>query len=407
VKKELLFITDSLPFPVGRNGSTTINGNLLPFLAEEFDVHYCCLNDDQLNEALVRETKQYVKSLHLVEPRWRAPMVSWLAKIIRFLVLKPHETVAVASNEMKQVIDRLEAEGSIDVIFADLHFYAPLVSNSGLPKLVSPHDSRALLYASFREAATQPLAALYYRIHSWVLKRFEARTFNSFDRVLFVSARDADYASDYIASEKIQVIANGVDLSSLQTPVCRKPGEPMNLVFSGKLDYKPNLDAVDYLCKRLLPELLKRIPDLHLTIVGDNSGYDWRSASAAVPGTLTFTGYVENIVEELGRHSLYICPLSSGAGFKNKVLDAVAAGLPLIGSAMSFDGMVFNDGEDILVTDLENMVENIVRVAADADGAHAMACRAQEKLLDNYRWSAIAEQYIRVINDTIEERDNR
>ncbi|MBD3646992.1 MAG: glycosyltransferase [Pseudomonadales bacterium] len=397
MKPQLLFVTDHLPFPADLDGSTVINGNLLPWLSETFSIHYCCLENAHANKGAIEETQRYVESLHIARPDNPSGPILGLRKLGRFLLGQPHETEPVASRELRQTVIGLQRDNRIAAAWIDLHYHAPLIDCLEVPAIISPHDARPLLYETFAASRANRLAGLYYRLHARVLRRYEQRYFSRFDRILYVSGKDADYAATYLPATSIMAIPNGFDTRRMKAPTAIADPSSPRLVFSGNLDYKPNRDAAAFLCRDFMPAFLDSFPRARLTIVGN---VDERWQEVYQSEATEFTGHVPDVVEELSRHDLYLCPLTSGAGFKNKILDAIAAGLPVIGTPISFDGMVFNQGKDVLICGTASLRQEVARLL-ESDTSRQMAAHAQDTLREHYSWESIAKRYIDTVHEVL------
>ena len=147
---------------------------------------------------------------------------------------------------------------------------------------------------------------------------------------------------------------------------------PRSLLFVGGFRHLPNADAVLFFCRHVLPLIQRSLPDVTVTIVGDASPKEVRALSSA---GITVTGWVPHVGPYLASHCVSIAPLRFGAGLKGKIVEAMAAGLPVVTTSVGAEGMELVHGRTALITDLpEAFAGAIVRLCTDQD-LHARLSR--------------------------------
>ncbi len=165
------------------------------------------------------------------------------------------------------------------------------------------------------------------------------------------------------------------------------------LTFVGKLDYIPNVRAVDYIAGQIAPEIWACYPDARFVIIGQGAG------AAAAPGDerLIFTGFVDarasvhpNLSDYLSASDVVLVPLDSGSGTRLKILEAAANARPVVSTRIGAEGQDFVDGEEILLTDAvdESFVDATLHLLADGAWAQGLGDAARAKVLAQYSWQA-------------------
>ena len=186
-------------------------------------------------------------------------------------------------------------------------------------------------------------AGLAHRIFAEASARFEGEWLPRFGEVLAPSASDARFAAAVAPAARVRVYPNAIPW----TPRPPKTEEP-TIVFSGNLEYHPNLSAVRFFAREVWPGLRDRWPQLVWRLVGKSP----EAAAQLVTGPrVEFTGPVEDAVAELARAQVAVVPLLAGSGTRFKILEAWAAATPVVSTSLGAEGLPIVNGEHLLVAD--------------------------------------------------------
>ena len=203
-----------------------------------------------------------------------------------------------------------------------------------------------------------PMNSVYQR-EAKLLSAYEQRIHREFDASFFISKNEVDL---FLKTEqdlgKLHVVANGLDTSSFQ-PVDNKPATGPNLLFTGVMDYLPNIDAVCWFVENVWPALREKLPEAKFFIAGMNPSSKVK-ALESYPGVVV-TGFVDDIRPYFDQAHIFVAPFRIARGVQNKVLQAFASGLPTVGTVMAAEGINCNNGEHMLITEsAEDMLNSIV-----------------------------------------------
>lgn len=180
--------------------------------------------------------------------------------------------------------------------------------------------------------------------------------FTPYANTVVVSERDRDELIGINPKLKVTVIPNGVDTYQFRPrPVQRIPA----LLFVGNYEYEPNVDAAMRLAADIFPAVQARIPQARLWLVGNAPTAEMQ---ALANENIHVTGRVPDVRPYLARASAFVSPLRLGAGIKNKILEALAMGCPVVGTPISLDGIAVTDGQDAISADGAAMTDAIVRL---------------------------------------------
>jgi glycosyltransferase involved in cell wall biosynthesis len=189
-----------------------------------------------------------------------------------------------------------------------------------------------------------------------------------------------------IPGEHSMVLRNGVDLAFYKPQPER--AEPAHLVFVGVMDYLPNIDGCEHFVREILPLVRAKFGEVRFTIVGSKPTPQVQ-ALAREPG-VTVTGFVDDPREYLARASVSVAPLRIARGIQNKVLEALAMGLPVVGTTSATQGIEGEPGRDfVLANSAREQADAICALLADPARASALGQRGREFVEANYDWEVV------------------
>ena len=239
-----------------------------------------------------------------------------------------------------EVVELLRNEPHDVVLFSGKRTYPALRAAAGLPVVADVCDATSsrirgnLRYASIRRFPL--LLAEYVEV-----RRIERALVRRAVHVLFASVRDRDALLGEGERDRATVLPNGVDLAFWQRPADQPLGRD-EIVFTGAMDYPPNTDAALYLIDEILPRVRREIPTAHLSIVGRDPVPALVRAGDAEG--VTVTGLVPDVRPYLTAAAVFAAPLRFGAGIQNKILEALAMGVPTVAGPNGAAGLVTTDG---------------------------------------------------------------
>ena len=385
----ILFLAHRIPFPADR-GDKIRSWNVLKHLGTLGKVHLACFADDEADAAHLPALRQAMGGslgeAH-VEVRRRSKFAA-AAEALR--TGKPLSLSLFDSPAMHAFVRDMLCRGEIGAVYAF----------SGQMAQFVPEDARQLFIMDFVDMDSAKFADYAGNgAMRWVHKReaekllaFERATAARADVSLFVSEAEkqlfAGKAS--LPHADIRAVSNGIDLDfydpQAEFPRLSGSYSPLAL-FTGQMDYRPNVDAVTSFVEDCLPLALEKHPDLCFAIVG-------RNPSPAVarladrPGVIV-TGAVPDVRTWLAAADLVVAPLRIARGIQNKVLEAMAMGCPVIATPGAFEGIDAQPGQDLLVAATpEQQAAAIHDLLSDPAKAGAMGVAARQRMESRYRWEA-------------------
>lgn len=329
-----------------------------------------------------------------------APTSAAYLRCVRSLPTRTPLRVAYceAPSYINKVRD-LGANMPIDVVHVDRERLARVFRTCPQPKVLDATDSISL-YNKRLERYSSGIGRMIAVVEAARMKRFEMHMAAGYAACLMSAERDASMFQALGADVSVRVIPNGVEERFLQAG---RHEVEANLVFVGNMSYPPNVDAVRWFVRAILPTLRSEIPAVTFTIVGVRPDRKVR-ALASVPGVVV-TGGVSDVMPFLQRASAFVSPMRIGGGFPNKVAEAMAAGVPVVSTPAGCEGIDgIAGGHDLLVasTDREFAYQT-VQLLGDRALRERMGAAGHTFICSRHSWASAAAQleleYQRAIAD--------
>ena len=387
----ILILTPQLPYPP-HQGTTIRNFNLIAGLARRHVLDLLTFAPDPLPDGLPAPLQLYCRQI-VVAP---APVRS-LARRARDTLFNPLPDMALRleSPLMRSHLARLLRENRYDVIQVEGIEMAPCLPQKCPSRLIfDDHNAEYLLQKrAFLTDVRRPQrwpAAAYSFVQWQKLARYERRVCRAADAVVAVSEADRQALQCLLPGLEVTVVPNGVDLEFYRPGVVPPAPEmgPHSLVFTGKMDYRPNVDAVLWFAEAVLPLILAQLPEAHFYAVGQQPHS--RLARLAGHPAITLTGRVPDTRPYIAGAGAYVVPLRIGGGTRLKVLEAMAMGQAIVSTRLGCDGFPFQDGREACLADEPAaFAAAVVAVLQDRELAVRLGQTARACVEANYGWDAI------------------
>lgn len=386
-KKNILVITKKFPYPPHQDGATN---TLYHFLKSEY---VKCHNIKILY--LEKEKNECEEILNCeVSAIYRKPALG--KEIVMFLnkrkYIKPIGVWDIDSHSFEEI----EASEYDIIIYWSLaeSFLLEKIKSKNSYNIIFAADSPILYYSNKNKETSNIFSILYnmYQLHKW--KAYETYISKCVDKVVYVSEKDSNTDAKFIKNAEVSVAKIGVDLCDREYSV--RKSETINIGFSGIMTYEPNKNAVDFILEKIVPELEKRKINYKVHIIGKNPRDEWTSV-AQTNKNVVVTGFVDDIEEYISRLDIYISPLFMGSGMKNKVLQTLSVGVPLIATQVSVDGIEgMKNGENFYLCDdnPENWVELINNLYKDLEIRKKFSANGRKLVKEEYSWENFSKNLI-------------
>jgi sugar transferase (PEP-CTERM/EpsH1 system associated) len=282
------------------------------------------------------------------------------------------------------------------LIFVHCAFVAPYVAEvRNLPKLLDFGDmdsQKWLAYARFR----RPPLSLGYALEGCKLRRLEAWLAARFDLATCTTKAEAATLESYGVPVRVGWFPNGVDADYF-SPVAT-PYDPDAICFTGRMDYYPNQQAMMEFCRSVLPRIRARRPGASVRIVGAAPSRAIRRLGE-LPG-VTVTGTVPDVRPYVRTSAVSVAPLAIARGTQNKVLEAMAMGVPVVASPAAAEGVDAIPGRHLLVAaSPDDFAAAVVRVMDSPQERRRLAEAGRARVLSHHDW----DRAMRLLDDLVDE----
>lgn len=393
----ILFVNRELPYPADTGGRIRAHA-LLRQLARRHTVSLIAFGDgDPEAVAALRQFCADVVTVPLAERQRRENKRKY--QLLSLFSPRPYQYVAHYSPRMQAAIDAYLAANRVDLVhveFAQMGYYRlpPTV-----PAVLDEHNVEyEILQRTY--AATPPSPRKLYAYSEYrKFRRDELSICARFDACLTTSERDKAVLARAVSRTPFHVIPNGVDTAAYR-PLAQPDAAEKALLFTGTIDYYPNIDGLHFFMDQVFPLVRARVPEARFYIVGKDPPPQI-SRYAAAPG-VTVTGYVQDVRPYYEKAAVVVVPLRVGGGTRLKIVEALALGKPVVSTTIGAEGIEVTDGENVLLADdAEAMARSIVRLLEDRSLRERLGRAGRRLAEERYDWNVIGDRLDRVYRELI------
>jgi glycosyltransferase involved in cell wall biosynthesis len=387
------------------------NYNLIAGLSRRHQVHLLSFGDPVDSQGTPLDAM--CRSIQVVPPPQRS-MAQRLSGL--FLSRLPDMAQRLPSAEFADcLVSTLEREKPdvLEIEGIELAQYLFLAAEqrgpSQTPLLVyDDHNAEYVLQQrAFETDARQPsrwIPAAYSLVQWQRLQGYERRACEAADRVVAVSETDARMLRRLVPELEPSVVPNGVDMALCTEavpalPEGMGPGEN-DLVFTAKMDFRPNVDAVQWFAQEILPLVLQGSPRTRLWVVGKDPHP--RLAPLAENPAIAITGWVEDVRPYIAGAGVYVVPLRMGGGTRLKVLEAMAMGKAIVSTTVGSEGFDIASNRELVIADTPGeFAESVLALLKDPDRRQKMGQIARAFAAQGYDWPIVVPMMERVYESRI------
>ena len=404
----LLMLSATFPYPPTRGGTSVRTFNLLKHLKQQgHQIALATLRTGDVTDEEISALSDWVDDLGIfarpVDSEQTAGALGKAQRMMAFaLEGTPPSVSSTHSAEMQAWVDKQVASGKFDAITCEHS-----VNEAYVPEDVSQHIKTSVvnIHSSVYGTCAHQLAGgtaekpWRDRLNLPLLKRYEQRYCRKFSHIVVTTPEDQKQIADLTVDHNISVIPNGVDLK-LFTPRVKDPGG-YSLVFIGAMDNLPNIDSVTFLAREVFPLVRQRYPDATLSLVGARPGAVVEALGEIE--NVTVTGKVPEMTPYLHKSTVCVVPMRTGYGIKNKTLEAMAAGIPVVASDHGLEGLTADGGTVPLRALRANAVAEYVSAIAQlfdsAELRQTLSENGRAMIEEAFTWEMAGDRYEQVLSN--------
>ena len=377
----ILYICHRFPYPPKRGGKIRPFNMIRHLTAAGHTVTVCSLTR---SEAEAEEGRGIAPHCTAFEMGAVSEPLQFARMIVRLPVATPSSMGYFYSSQLAARVKQLLAEQRWDLIFVHCSSVAQYVEHvQGIPKILDFGDMDSQKWLEYANYKPWPLS-WGYTYEGLKMLRAEKRLARRFDLCTATTRAERETLDGYGTGAVTDWFPNGVDAQFF----C--PGEEAyeadTISFIGRMDYYPNQECMQRFCDQVWPRLLAKRPGMKLLIVGADPSPEMRRLGER-PG-VTVTGSVPDVRPYVRRSALMVAPLAIARGTQNKILEAMAMGVPVVTSTIAAGGVDAVPGEHLLVADTpEALAAAIERVCDDRAERQRLAEAGRQRVLSHHAWS--------------------
>jgi sugar transferase (PEP-CTERM/EpsH1 system associated) len=360
-------------------------------MAARHEVDVFTLADDARDLAYRDELSSYCHRLTVARVH---PKLSRLRSLPYLLTGVPLTVPYFYSRKLQADVLQAVSAGSYDRIFVYCSAMAQYVQSVNLiPIVMDLVDVDSDKWTQYAAYSKLPYSAIYRR---------EGRTLQAYERtvcekatcVLVSTEREAQLTRQIAPTARVHVLPNGVDTEYFK-PAAEQASEP-SVIFTGDMSYFPNEEAVVYFAHQVLPLIRRRLAGARFLIVGRNPGR--RVEELRQIEGVEVTGFVPDVRTWLSKARVAVAPFTIAAGIQNKILEAMAFGLPVVATPRAAQGLSCRVAEMVDTGDTpEQLASKVAELLQDSEFARRKGLDGRRRVAEDYMWDAALERLLQLL----------
>ncbi len=395
----ILFVVKEFPHSKVIGGPIIIY-NRVKYLSRDHTVSLVAFDPQQATPEQVESTRAYCKDLRLVPSpeRRAAPRKAWDF----FADPVPPYFMLNYSKEMYAAIRSAVADFNYDVAISEYSMVAQYLYRnpdlSRMKRVMSVHECYYLARQKVFKMQGFNREGLAALMQLKGLKRFEFDMYADADKVLTLTPEGRDELLEIRPGLDVSVVPHGVDIEGFR-PAGRSQEAAPTVMFLGNYPHDPNRDAVMFFATEVWPSVKDSVPGSRFLVVGRGPTPDMLELAERDP-SIEITGRVDDVKPYLDRSDVFVCPVRLGGGFRGKVLEAMASGVPVVSTRLGAEGLGARDGENILLADSAGeLADATVKLLTDAVLRARVAANARELMVEHFSW----QKGVEILEGVLEE----
>ncbi len=382
--KKLVVITSRFPYPLEKGDKLRAYFQIKE-LSKEFEIHLISLSEIHISEDQLAQLKPFVHSTTVCQ---LSPLQKWFGAFVQLFGKKPIQVGYFYNWKIQRRINKLLVEIRPDHIYCQLIRVSEYVKNyHDCPKTIDYMD--ALSKGIERRVDKKSLFKRWlFNLEYKRLVNYENAIFSYFEYHTIISDQDRQHIF-HAQRQQIKVIPNGVNELFFEAYSAQKK---FDIVFTGNMSYPPNVEAAAYIVKEVLPFL----PDtVRLMLSGATPTNELLALKRE---RVEITGWVDDIRESYAQGKLFIAPMFIGTGLQNKLLEAMAMGLPCVTTTLANNALNAIPNDSILIANSsEEFIVRVKELLTNPELYKQIAANGKRFIETNYRWTECTKELIEII----------
>ena len=387
-KDKLLFVCSRFPFPLDK-GDKLRAYHQIRFLSKKFDVVLVATDQKKINPQQIQELKKFCKEIYAfkvtkLEMAWnilKSLFVGIPLQVGYFYSYKAH----------KKINDLL---GDADIKFSVFQLLRTAIYQD-------KKENKSIAALDYMDALSVGMERRFLKERNWwlqpiiyleakLLKNYERKVYEKFDKHFIISEEDKNLLTN-LKDKKLYVNSNGIDTDYFQQNADYSKKQ-YDIVFVGNMSYAPNIVAVNYMAEKIIPELPENIRFL---IAGASPTSKVKKLANK---NITVSGWIDDIREAYSKANIFVAPMKTGTGLQNKLLEAMAMGVPCITTKLCNKALKATEGQEILLADNDDeLARKIMLMMLNEVSRKEIGSAGRRFVIKNYSWENNVNEMIEVL----------
>lgn len=382
---KILIVANRFPFPPHRGDKLKIY-NLAQKLSKKHELILVTFTQDKQDLANLHQLNNIfsrIETIHL--PQWKSVLSS-----ARFIIDKsPLQVLYFRSLAFRKLLKKVVEEEQPDVVHVQhLRMSQYLPELAQIPALLDLPDAFSMYWERRMKQAGNPFRKWFNSMEFHRVEKYE-QILKKYNLCTACSSEDVNYLKRKHGLDNIKVFPNGVDTTTFSPGAGHDYSQNQILLFTGNMNYAPNVDGVSYFVKEIFPLILEKHPQARFVIAGQKPV---KSVLSLASDNVEVTGFVHDISDCYRKAAIVVAPLRIGAGTQNKVLEALSMAVPVVCTNVGFEGLGIQSGEGAFMeTDKIAFAERVNELLSNEELRKKTGLAGKEIIAQKFDWDVVAQ----------------
>lgn len=381
----ILIIANRFPYPPFRGDKLKIF-NLATQLSQQHNLHLITFAELESDYNDIDKISHLFKTIEVIRlPKWK----SFLNVALGLLGNKPLQVNYFKSKEFQIKLDILLLNQSFDVLHIQhLRMAQYAINKTDYKRILDLPDAFSLYWERRKTIKRNIFQKILDNIESKKVFNYEALILKKFNLNLVCSTEDQKYLIQKHNTQNVQVLPNGVDIEKFKMGA-HSYSHNETLLFTGNMDYAPNVDAVIYFVKEIFPLIKLQFPKVKFIIAGQRPIQ--KVLDLQQEKDVEVTGFIPDLADMYNVASVVVAPLRFGAGTQNKVLEAMSMGIPVVCTNIGFEGLGITNGEGAFMeTNTDGFAQKVCELLSSESLRIQTGHKGNTVITQKFSWQGVA-----------------
>ncbi|HBH05322.1 MAG TPA: hypothetical protein DDX92_01805 [Flavobacteriales bacterium] len=386
----ILVLLSRIPWPLEKGDKLRAYYQLQE-LSKCHEICLVCLTDRPPHPEAMEKLESFCTEVHFLRlSRFKI----LLSLVFGLFDSKPLQINYFYQTKTRKELDRIIQKWMPNHIFTQLVRTAEYLKKYSIFPITLDYMDAFSEGANRRISKTTFLLQPLFKLESKRLAKYEAEVFDIFKHKIIISKKDREHIH-HIDRNEIHIVKNGVDLAAFSPDQLAK--KTTDLLFTGNMNYPPNVSAAKRLAKEILPELSKSFPEIKLTIAGATPH---ATVKALENNQVIITGWVPKIQPIYSSARVFVAPMEIGSGMQNKILEAMAMEIPVVTSRLAAEPIGAKHNNELLVADSnEEFIQCIHSLLTDQNLRDEITQNAKNFVKEKFSWKSNTAKLLELIQN--------